>query len=102
MQSTKCNQRNDRILRTITTTIMKLNWPEANQLANVTSDPGTKRNKFNEWSEQVLNPGASDLKAKLSNHWAALPRVCFCFQWSPSSLLSLEDWVRGDTVFPYR
>ena len=26
-------------------------------------EPGTTRNKFNEWSERVLNPGSPDLKA---------------------------------------
>ena len=50
-----------------TTTVKNPNWPEANQLAiykcSWEVEPGTTRNKFNEWSERVLNPGSPDLKA---------------------------------------
>ena len=49
------------------TTVKNPNWPEANQLAiykcSWEVEPGTTRNKFNEWSERVLNPGSPDLKA---------------------------------------
>ena len=32
-------------------------------------EPGTTRNKLNEWSERVLNPGSPDLTASaLINH----------------------------------
>ena len=52
---------------TTTTTVKNPNWPEANQLAiykcSWEVEPGTTRNKFSEWSEQVLNPGSPDLKA---------------------------------------
>ena len=52
---------------TTTTTVKNPNWPEANQLAiykcSWEVEPGTTRNKFNEWSERVLNPGSPDLKA---------------------------------------
>ena len=50
-----------------TTTVKNPNWPEANQLAiykcSREVEPGTTRNKFNEWSERVLNLGSPDLKA---------------------------------------
>ena len=54
--------------RNKTTTIVKNpNRPEANQLAiykcSWEVEPGTTRIKFNEWSEQVLNPGSPVLKA---------------------------------------
>ena len=52
---------------TTTTTVKNSNWPEANQLAiykcSWEVEPGTTRNKFNEWSERLLNPGSLDLKA---------------------------------------
>ena len=50
-----------------TTTVENPNWPEANQLAIYKCrwevEPGTSGNKFNEWSELVLNHGSPDLKA---------------------------------------
>ena len=50
-----------------TTTVKNPNWPEANQLAiykcSWEVESGTTRNKFNVWSERVLNPGSPDLKA---------------------------------------
>ena len=50
-----------------TTTVKNPNWPEANQLAiykcSWEVEPGTIRNKFNEWLERVLNPGSPDFKA---------------------------------------
>ena len=39
-------------------------------------EPETTRNKFNEWSERVLNPVSPDLKASALTtgpHWATLP-----------------------------
>ena len=52
---------------TTTTTVKNPNRPEANQLAICKCrwevEPGTTRNKFNEWSERVLNPESPDLKA---------------------------------------
>ena len=52
---------------TTTTTVKNPNWPEANQLAiykcSWEVEPGTTRNKFNEWSERVLDPGSPDRKA---------------------------------------
>ena len=43
------------------------NYKQANQLAiykcSWEVEPGTTRNKFNEWSERVLNPGSPDLEA---------------------------------------
>ena len=53
-----------------TTTIVKNpDWLEANHLAIYKYireiEPGTTRNKFNEWSEWVLNPWTSDLKASV-------------------------------------
>ena len=53
--------------RTKTTTVKNPNWPEANQLAiykcSWEVEPGTTKNKFNQWSELVLNPESPDLKA---------------------------------------
>ena len=50
---------------TTTTAVKNSNWPEANQLAIYNCfrevKPGTIRNKFNEWSERVLNPGTPEL-----------------------------------------
>ena len=52
---------------TTTTTVKNPNCPEAKQLAiykcSWDVEPGTTRNKFNDWSERVLNPGSPDLKA---------------------------------------
>ena len=52
---------------TTTTTVKNPNWSEAYQLViykcSWEVEPGTTRNKFNEWSERVLNPGSPDLKA---------------------------------------
>ena len=55
---------------TTTTTVQNLNWSEANQLTIYKCgrevEPGTTtRNKFNEWSERVLNPGSPHLKASV-------------------------------------
>ena len=53
--------------KTTTKTDKNPNWLEANQLAiykcSWEVEPGTTRNKFNEWSEWVLNPGSPALKA---------------------------------------
>ena len=50
-----------------TTAVKNPNWPEANQLAiykcSREVEPGTTRNKFNEWSNRVSNPRSPDLKA---------------------------------------
>ena len=68
-----------------TTTVKKPNWSEANQLAiykcSWEVEPGTTRNKFNEWSERVLNPGSRDLKASALTtrphcHTASLSLSC--------------------------
>ena len=51
-----------------TRTVKNTNWPEANHAvgyfqvfsrsaAEIGVDPGTARIKFNEWSEQDMNPG---------------------------------------------
>ena len=54
---------------TTTTTVKNPNWLEVNQLAIYKCarevEPGTTRNKFNEWLEQVLNTRTPDLKASL-------------------------------------
>ena len=38
------------------------NWQEVNHKCGWEDEPGTTRNKFDEWSEQVLSPVTLDLK----------------------------------------
>ena len=52
-----------------TTAVKNPNRPEANQFAiykySREGEPEIVRNKFNEWSERVLNPGSPNLKASV-------------------------------------
>ena len=68
---------------TTTTTVKNPNWPNANQLAIYKcmweDEPGTTRNKLNQWSERVLNLGSriSRSQGKRPNHWAMHLPNCF-------------------------
>ena len=79
--------------RNRTTTVKNSNWPEANQLAiykcSWEVEPGTTRNKFNEWSERVLSPGYPDLMA------SALTTGPHCLQ---ETKILLSDGTYMDTL----
>ena len=75
-----------------TTSVKNPNWPEANQLAiykcSWEVEPGTTRNKFNEWSEQLLNSGSLDLKASV------LTTGPHCLHWTSTGphWLDSKEW----------